>query len=130
MAADIATIMTGIGTALDGITGVRGYAFPPKSAQPPFAFPDMPERIEFDCSMQRGCDRATINVVVAVADVVDRAATAKLLGYMAGSGSLSVKDVLDGAVGQSCRVVSCEPRAVVLAGTTYMGAVFTLDVVY
>src|SRR3546814_1804103 len=56
------------------VTGVQTCALPisPKSAQPPFAFVDMPDSVAYDAAMKRGLDRMTINVVVCVADVVDR----------------------------------------------------------
>jgi len=121
MAADIADVMDQIGVALTAITGLRVLDFPPKSAQPPFAFVDLPEEIDFDAAYQRGCDRVTVSVVVAVADVVDRA----------GSGVNSVRQAIDNAtVGSSCRVQSVKFRPVTLAGGTYVGAVFALDIVF
>ncbi len=130
MASDIGTVMDQLGTALATITGLRVYDFPPKSAQPPFAFVDMPDSIEFDTAMQRGCDRTTISVVVAVADVVDREVRDQIAAYAAGTGVASVKDVLDGSAGQSCRVMSCTFRPVNLSGQSYFGAIFELDIVF
>lgn len=130
MAGNIATAMDAIGTALATITGLRVFDFPPKSAQPPFAFVDMPESVEFDLSYGRGNDRATFTVVVAVADVVDRSSRDAIAQYAAGSGSKSVKAVLDAAsIGTSRRVGSVEFRPVTLAAGTYAGAIFTVDVV-
>lgn len=119
--------MDDIGTALEGVTALTGRVkdFPPKSAQPPFAFVDMPDKIEFDCTFQRGCDRTTLNVVVGIADVVDRAVRDQITEFVA-----DIKAALDGCCGQACRVVSCEFRPVVLSGTAYFGAVFALDIVY
>lgn len=131
MAADIADVMDQIGTALAAITDLRVYDFPPKSAQPPFAFVDLPEEVDFDAAYQRGCDRTTISVVVAVADVVDRAARDAIAAYSAGSGVNSVRQAIDDAsVGVSCRVQSVKFRPVTLAGGTYVGAVFALDIVF
>jgi acetaldehyde dehydrogenase (acetylating) len=126
----MADAMAAIGTALDTITGLRVYDFPPSSAQPPFAFVDMPEAIVFDLSMGRGHDRATFPVIVAVANVVDRAAVDAISAYAAASGASSVKAVLDAAaIGTSRRVESVEFRPVTLASGTYAGAIFQLDVV-
>lgn len=131
MASDIGTVMDSIGTALATIANLRVYDFPPKSAQPPFAFVDVPDHIDYDCSMKRGCDRATLNVVVAVADVVDRAVRDQIVAYAASSGAKSIKTLLDGtSIGQSCRVVSCHFQPVNLAGQSYFGAVFELDIVF
>jgi hypothetical protein len=131
MASDIGTVMDQIGTALATITGLRVYDFPPKSAQPPFAFVDMPDQVEFDLAYGRGADRTTINVVVGVADVIDRASRDALAGYAAGSGASSIKAVLDAAsIGSSRRVESVKFQPVTLAGGTYVGAVFALDIVF
>lgn len=133
MATDMGTVMDNIGLALDMIPGVRAYDFPPKSAQPPFGFVDMPDIIEFDAAMKRGKDRMRISVVLAVADVVDRQVRDDLSAYMASSGNLSVKTTLEtmgSGIGDSVRVVSCDPRPVTVAGTTYMGVVFELDVIF
>lgn len=131
MAGDLSDIMDAIGTALDGITGLRVFDFPPKNAAPPFAFVDLPESVDFDASMKRGMDRALINVVVCVADVIDRAARDSITAYAAGSGAGSVKTVLESAgIGESLRVQSVEFRPVLMAGSTYLGAVFACDVIY
>lgn len=131
MATDIGTVMDAIGTALDTIPGLRVYDFPAKSAQPPFAVVDLPESIEFDAAMQRGSDRCTLNVVVGVANVVDRTARDKIAAYAAGSGASSVKTVLEGAsIGDTIRVTRVQFRTISFAGSLYLGAVFTLDIVY
>lgn len=131
MAADIADVMADIAAALDFIPGLRVYAHPPKSAQPPFAFVDVPDRIEFDCAMQRGCDRASLNVVVGVADVVDRSSIEQILTYSSSSHINSIKTTLEAVqIGQSLRVVEAHNQPVNLAGQSYFGAVFELDIVY
>lgn len=131
MASTVAAVMDAMGTALDGITGLRVYDFPPKSAQPPFAFVDMPEGIDYDATLQRGWDRLTVNVVLCVSDVIDRAARDKVAAYCAGAGAASVKAVLEAAtIGESLRVQSVQFRPVLMAGTTYLGAVFSVDVLY
>lgn len=131
MASDIGTVMDAIGTALAGISGLRVYDFPASSAQPPFAVVDLPERITFDAAMKRGYDRCTLNVVVGVANVIDRAARDKIATYATGAGVSSVKTVLEAAgIGESLRVVGVEFRTVMFAGTLYLGAVFELDILY
>lgn len=127
---DVSTVMDQLGTALAAITGLRVFDFPPKSAQPPFAFVDMPESVDYDLTYQRGSDRATFVVVVAVADVVDRAARDAIAAYAAGTGAVSVKTAIEaGTVGASARVTGCEFRPVTLAAGTYAGCIFDVDVV-
>lgn len=133
MAGDIGDVMDALGNALELIPGVRVFDFPPKSAQPPFAIVDLPDQIEYDCSMARGSDRVKISVVLAVADVVDRAVRDQLAAYMATSGQLSVKTTIETmgtGIGITVRVVSADPRPVTLAGTQYMGVVFELDIIF
>lgn len=127
---NISTVMDAIGTALGTITGLRVFDFPPKSAQPPFAFVDMPESVDYDLSYARGSDHAIFLVVLAVADVVDRAARDAISTYAAGTGATSIKAVLDAAaIGVSRRVTDCEFRPVQLSAGTYAGAIFSVDVV-
>lgn len=131
MPATMAEVMDALGVALDTIDGLRVYDFPPNSAQPPFAFVDLPDTIEYDLSMARGNDRATYPVVVAVAAVVDRAARDAIAVYAAGSGAQSVKAVIDAAaIGSSRRVESVQFRPVTLASGTYAAAIFNVDVVH
>lgn len=125
MAQPVSEVMDDIGTALATVDGLRAFNGPPKSAQPPFAFPDFPELINFDCTFRRGCDRAEFTVVVGIADVVDRSVWEQILAYVD-----TIKGALDDCAGQTCRVTKAQIRPVLLAGTSYMGAIFTLDIVY
>lgn len=129
MATDLTTVMDQIGTALATISGLRVFDFPPRQAVPPFAFVDLPDRLDYDLTIQRGADRVTFNVVVAVAANVDRAYRDQIAAYC-GSGSSSVKVAIESAtVGSSARVESVEFRQIVMSGGTYQGAVFTVDAV-
>ena len=125
MAQPVSEVMDDIGTALATVDGLRVYDFPPKSAQPPFAFVDLPGSIAYDCTFRRGCDRAEFTVAVGIADVVDRAVRDQITAYVD-----TIKEALDGCAGQTTRVTTCEFRPMTLAGTTYMAAIFTLDIVY
>lgn len=129
-AANVSAVMDQFGVALATVSGLRWFDFPPKSAQPPFAFVDMPERIDYDLTYGRGRDRATFVVVVGVADVVDRAARDAIAAYAAGSGAGSIKTAIEAAtIGESARVTSCEFRPVQLAAGQYAGCIFDVDVV-
>lgn len=128
---NVSTVMDQLGLALGRIPGLRVFDFPPKSAQPPFAFVDVPDSVEFDLAYARGNDRARFVVVVAVADVVDRSARDTIAAYAAGTGATSVKAAIDAdpLIGVSARVTSCEFRPVTLAAGTYAGCIFNVDVV-
>lgn len=132
MAGNLNDVMDAMGAALGTIDGLRVFDFPPKSAQPPFAFVDMPESIDYDLALQRGYDSARFTVVVGVADVVDRAGRDAIGAYAAGSGASSVKAVLEAAtdIGDTLRVESVDFRPVTIASGTYAGAIFTVHVVF
>lgn len=148
MATPLADIMTYLGIALEDVAPLRVYPFPPKSAQPPFAFVDMPDSVDYDLTMGRGSDRFTLKVYVGVADVVDRATQAALAGFAAGDGALSVKQAIEAKRGfvldspafgvldvsslasivGSLRVTRAEFGRITLAAGEYAGITFLVDV--
>lgn len=130
-AGNLTDLMDQVGVALGTITGLRVYDFPPKSAQAPFAFVDFPDSVDYDLTYGRGEDRTTFDVVVAVANQVDRSARDAIAAYAAGSGAKSVKAAVEaGTVGNSARVQRVEFRTIVLASGTFQGAVFQVDVTF
>lgn len=129
MAVNLSTVMDSIGTALGTISGLRVYDYPPKSAQPPFAFVNMPEAIDYDLTMGRGHDRMTVEVWLGIGSQVDRVARDTLSDYAAGSGSSSVKAAIDAAsIGSSARVTRAEFSTITLSGNAYPGIVFQVDI--
>lgn len=127
-AANLTNVMDEIGVRLATISGLRYFDFPPKSAQPPFAFVNMPESIDYDLSMARGNDRFTVDVWVGVADVVDRASRDALAVLVAGSGVGSVKAAIEGSTVYGFRVMTCKFAGITLAAGTYSGAILSVDV--
>lgn len=121
--------MNDIGTQLSTITGLRVFDFPPKSAQPPFAFVNLPDLIAYDATMERGADRFTTEVWLGVPDVVDRAATAKLAGFAAGAGASSVKAAVEASTVYNHRVTEARFSQIALAAGSYSGVLFTVDTV-
>lgn len=122
-AVPLSTVMTNLGTALSGITGLRVFPFPPKSAQPPFAFV-VPESIDYDGAMVRGMDRMSLTIYVGVAVQNDRCAWADVVSHAAAT---DVKAAVD-ALGQNYRVQRVVFNEISLSAGTYLGAIFTLDV--
>lgn len=120
------TEMDALGTALGTITGLRVFDFPPKSAQPPFAFVDMPEEVTYDSTMARGKDEAVFAVYVAVGNVSDRSSRDALCAYLNGSGSSSVKAALDSPGLR--RVESATISVMTMAATEYLAARFDVRV--
>lgn len=132
MAIALGSIMDEIGVALTAIAGLRVFDFPPKSAQPPFAFVNLPETVAYDLTYGRGFDRMTLQVFLAVASQVDRASRDALVSYVSGTGPLSIKAAIEGAaskVGATVRVTKAEFATITLAAGVYAGVTFELDVV-
>ena len=126
MTADsIQDILDDVAAVAAGITGMRYFAYPPGSAQPPFMFPANPV-VDYDLTMARGTDRVTLEVYVGTPAAVERTAWLRAAAWADGS---SIKDALEGNVGQSCRVTDVRFGTIGLAEGDFLGAVFTLDVV-
>lgn len=125
MSLNLNTAMDAIGTALGTVTGLRVFDFKPGSAQPPFAFVDLPT-ITYDYTKGRGTDRAEFPVLVAVGSASDRASRDEIGAYLAGSGSSSIKTALDSAGLR--RVGDAEPVDLVLAEGIYVAYRFTVEV--
>lgn len=121
----MAQVMDRIGVAVDTVAGLRVFDFPPLSAQPPFAFVDMPETIDYDQTFGRGSDHMTLEVVVGVAAQVDRAARDAMATYAAGT---SVKAAIEAITEFSCRVASVNFGQIQLSSGTYWGATFSVQV--
>lgn len=129
MALNISDVMDKLGASVSGLGGLKVYDYPPKSAQPPFAFLNMPQTITYDLTMGRGTDRVDIQMFLGVTDVVDRAARDAIVAYAAGSGPLSIKSAIEAAeLGGQVQVTKAEFGQITLASGSYVGVIFTIDV--
>jgi hypothetical protein len=129
---DIETVMQAVADRLDTIVGLRIRPYPAGSVTPPAAIVSFPERIDYDQTYQRGCDRVTLPVVLVVGKAADRAAWKSVTSYAAGSGSKSIKSVLESGVYTAfdvVRVPRVEFDTVTIGATEYFAALFTLDIV-
>lgn len=120
-------VMDDLGARLGTITGLRVFDFPPLSAQAPFGFVNLPESINYDLTYGRGSDRMSVDVYVAVASVVDRAARDALSTFAAGTSVKAALELQPFTVGVY-RVTSVDFGPIVLASQAYLGAVFHVDV--
>lgn len=128
---NLATVMTEIAAQLDTIDGLRVYAFPPDSVAPPAAVVSYPEGYDYDATYQRGADSVTLPVVVVVGKPSDRSTVERLGKYADGSGPFSVKQVVEAGnytAFEAVRVMDVDFDAVDIGGTTYMAALFSLDI--
>lgn len=128
---NLSDVMTEVAEQLDTIAGLRVFDWPVGSAVPPFAFVDYPTSYGFDKGYARGMDQLNLPVVVAVAKVGDRTAKDRLGQYVDGSGSKSVKAVLEAGTYtsfDSLRVQSVEFDVYQLGDSKYLAATFDIDV--
>jgi hypothetical protein len=129
---NIVNVQDAIATQLDTITGLRVSAYPPDRITPPTAIVAWPDSYIYDETFVRGMDRLSLPVVVLVSKVSDRASRAELAAYCNGSGASSIKAVLESgsySAFDTLRVQSVDFDVVSIAGTEYMAANFTVDVV-
>lgn len=128
---DLADVMDEVASRLDTITGLRCFAYPPGTVNPPAAVVSYPDTYTYDETYGRGSDRLSLPVVVVVGKVSDRSARDQIGAYVDGSGARSVKAVLESGTYTAfdeLRVVSVEFDVVTIGGTDYMAALFTLDI--
>lgn len=120
-----------LATQLQTISGLRVFAYETDSFVPPAAFVSYPEEIEFDGTYARGMDKMTMAVMVAVGKYTDRGTRDLISAYVNGSGTKSVKAVLEAGTYTAFEVVvvrSVKFDVIQNAGTDYLAAEFTLEI--
>jgi hypothetical protein len=114
------------------LTG-RTYAWPPGTITPPAAFVAFPGPGTYDLSYQRGADRSEGSCLVVLGRPTERSTRDLATGYADGSGTDSVKSVVDGdgdyASCDSVTVTGWDFDVVTIGGTDYLAMVFTLDII-
>lgn len=132
MALALNDMMDAIGRSIKGVGGLNVYDYPPDSAQPPFAYLNMPTSITYDLTYGRGADRTQMELHVAVAasgQSMSRELRDAIGVLVAGSGPGSLKAAIEnGELESHVRVVSCAFAQIGLAAGVYTGFVLTLDV--
>lgn len=128
---NLADVMDAIANRVDTISGLRVHAHPPGKVTPPAAVVAYPEAYTYDATYGRGMDRLTLPLVVVVGKATDRSARDDLGAYVDGSGSRSVKTVLESGtytVFDTVTVTSVDFDVVTIGGTDYLAALFDLDI--
>lgn len=128
---DLAAVMDAVSNRLSTIAGLRCFAYPPPTLTPPAAVVSYPDSYDFDETYGRGMDRMKLPVVLVVGQVSDRSARNSLGAYCNGTGSQSVKAVLESgtySAFQVVRVEGIEFDVVAIGGIDYTAALFTLDI--
>ena len=133
--ASLSSIRSGIATNLGNISSLTVFGFVPDSIEPPTAGVGVVDNIEYDTSMARGADTYSIPVFLYVSRVDAQDAQDTLDGFLASSGSSSVKtqiesDVTLGGVANSARVVEADNYGVyTINNIDYLGCEFTVEVI-
>ena len=125
-------VRTGLGAALDTITGLRVFDYVPDSLSPPAAVVE-PLEVDYDEAMQRGLDFYRAFILVIVGRMSDRSSQDRLDAYVAGSGASSVKAALESnrTLGGACstlQVTSARPREVVVSGVNMIAYRFEVSI--
>lgn len=129
---NIANVMDELGNAVGTITGLRIAPYWADKITPPTAVVAWPSPLTFDAAYQRGGDTAEFPLTVLVGKVNARASRNALAKYLAGSGANSVKTAVEAhttAAWDSARVTQAEVAVISIAGTEYLGAEFTIDII-
>lgn len=127
MSIDIAAVMNDLETRLATVSGLRVYGFPPLSAQPPFAYVNLPDSVEYDLTFARGSDRMTIEVHVGVANQVDRVSRDQIVAWASGSPT-GLKAIIEASTAYDYRVMTAEFATIALSSGAYAGLVLLVDV--
>ena len=133
--ASLSSIRSGIATNLGNISTLTVFGFVPDSIEPPTAVVGVVDNIEYDTSMARGADTYSIPVFLYESRVDAQDAQDTLDGFLASSGSSSVKtqiesDVTLGGVANSARVVEADNYGVyTINNIDYLGCEFTVEVI-
>lgn len=128
----ISGVMDELGSALESIAGLRVSPYWADRITPPAAVVAWPDPLTYDEAYDRGSDRASFLVFVMVGRVDSRSARDQLSEYADGAGPKSVKQAIDGWAATAYDVATVqrvEFGSIAVAGTDYLAATFTIDIV-
>lgn len=124
--------MDELGTALQGIGGLRVFPYWAERITPPAAVIGWPDPLTYDATMRRGGDRLDLPVMVLVGKVDSRTARDRVSAYADGAGAASVKAVIEShppTAYDSARVTQCEFGVISVAAVEYLAATFTVNII-
>lgn len=127
------TVRDNLKTQLATISGMRCYDTIPDSINVPAAIVGMLD-FEFDMTMLRGADKATLDIIVVTGRMSERSAQNALDSYLSGSGATSVKTVveanptLSGAC-QTLRVTTATSGTLQVGGIDYLAYRFRTELI-
>lgn len=127
------TVRDNIKTQLSSISGLRIYDIVPDSVNVPAAVVGLLD-MEFDASFNRGFDRASLDLILITGRMSERSAQNSLDGFLAGSGSGSIKAVLEnnktlsGAC-QTLRVTTATSGSLQVGGIDYLAYRYRVELI-
>lgn len=127
-------VVGGLSAALDAVPDLRVYPYPADSVEAPAAVLTLPDS---PFSIVMGAEGAylwTFPLWLFVAKAADKAAAAELRRYLEPEGPSSIRQAveLDRTLGGACdsvAVLSVTTSIASVAGTAYLAAEFTLEVI-
>ena len=131
-APSLTSIMAGIETRLQTITGLRTNDVVPGQTVPPYAWVGVPDIPDYFTTFGRGHWEIRPTITVVVSSAHDRAGQLALAGYADHTGTSSIPAALEaddtlGGIVEYCHVRSFGPQAIELGLVTYFGGVFVLE---
>jgi len=133
--ASLTNIRNGIGTNLGGITSLIVYSFVPDFIEPPTAVVGVMSSVDYDSTMSRGSDSYEIPLYLYVSRVDAELSQDSLDEFLAGSGSSSIKQAIEGdstlgGVVSSARVVEASNYGVyTINSIDYLGVEFSVEII-
>lgn len=127
---DLAAVMDEVATCMAQVPGLRTYAWPPGKVLPVAAVVQYPTSADYRIS--NASWRLSLPLVLNLGKPNEEQTRATLAAYLNGSGSASVRQLMDNYAWTSCDSVTCtdgEVDVVTVAGVDYLAALFTLDVI-
>jgi hypothetical protein len=125
--------MDEVAKALQQITGLRVFAYPPKTLSPPAGYVSYPTSVDFDEEYQRGGDQFSgLPIVLLASAVTTRAARDQVAAWASGDGPKSVKRAMEAWAWSTCDDVtinSAEFDVEKVAGIDYLAVMFKATVV-
>lgn len=118
-------VMADLADALNTIDELNVFSFPPRTAQPPFAFVNLPS-VSYDLTFGRGTDRFTFEVYVCVGQQLDEASRDLLADYVSTSSDRSIKNAIE-LHRPGVRVTGVTFTSIELGSGGYAAAVFVVD---
>lgn len=129
---NVSNVRDGIKTRLQTISGLRVWDVIPDQVTPPGAVVGQLD-FTFDIDNARGVDLANVDVYVIVQRMDARSGQNKLDGYLAGSGSTSIKAAIEGdrtlgGTVNTLRVTRAEAGTYVQGDVTFLSYRYSLTI--